>query len=68
MPLLALLSLCATRRATLAAAESDLSAEREVESLYGGRVRHFTSTGLQTMLNEVSLAVIDQRGIRVLAD
>ena len=52
----------------LAAAEANLTAEWGVESLYGGRVRLFTSTGLWDMLNAVSLASIAEYGIRVLAD
>ncbi|MFZ0293289.1 MAG: hypothetical protein WAL52_06760, partial [Candidatus Sulfotelmatobacter sp.] len=38
------------------------------ESLYGGRVRLFTSDGLHAMLREASLATIAERGVRVLAD
>jgi len=52
----------------LAAAEANLTAEWGVESLYGGRVRLFTSAGLRAMLNAASLAVIAERGVRVLAD
>lgn len=52
----------------LAAAEANLTAEWGFESLYGGRVRLFTAPGLQAMLNIESLALIAQRGVRVLAD
>lgn len=52
----------------LAAAENGLTAEWGQESLYGGRVRLFTSDGLRTMLTEASLAAIAERGVRVLAD
>ena len=52
----------------LAAVEANLTAEWGFESLYGGRVRLFTSAGLEAMLQEESLAVIAERGIRVLSD
>jgi S-adenosylmethionine-dependent methyltransferase len=52
----------------LAAAEANLTAEWGFESLYGGRVRLFTSQRLQTMLQAELLALIAERGIRVLAD
>jgi S-adenosylmethionine-dependent methyltransferase len=52
----------------LAAAEADLTAEWGFESLYGGRVRLFTSHSLQEMLQAASLEPIAERGIRVLAD
>jgi S-adenosylmethionine-dependent methyltransferase len=52
----------------LAAAEVNLTAEWGFESLYGGRVRLFTSQRLQTMLKAASLELIAERGIRVLAD
>ncbi len=52
----------------LAAADANLTAEWGFESLYQGRVRLFTSTGLHAMLNEESLALIAERGVRVLAD
>jgi len=52
----------------LAEAENGLTAEWGQESLYGGRVRLFTSDSLQAMLKEASLAVIAERGVRVLAD
>jgi S-adenosylmethionine-dependent methyltransferase len=52
----------------LAAAENNLTAEWGRESLYGGRVRLFTTDSLQAMLKAVSLAVVAERGVRVLAD
>jgi S-adenosylmethionine-dependent methyltransferase len=52
----------------LAAATNGLTAEWGQESLYGGRVRLFTSDSLRAMLTEASLAAIAERGVRVLAD
>jgi S-adenosylmethionine-dependent methyltransferase len=52
----------------LAVAENNLTAEWGQESLYGGRVRLFTSDSLQAMLTHASLAAIAERGVRVLAD
>src|ERR1017187_4435624 len=52
----------------LAVAENNLTAEWGQESLYGGRVRLFTSDSLQAMLKAASLEVIAERGVRVLAD
>jgi SAM-dependent methyltransferase len=52
----------------LAAATNGLAAEWGQESLYGGRVRLFTSDSLRAMLTEASLAAIAERGVRVLAD
>ena len=52
----------------LAAAANNLTAECAQESLYGGRVRLFTSDSLRAMLTEASLATIAERGVRVLAD
>jgi S-adenosylmethionine-dependent methyltransferase len=52
----------------LAVAENNLTAEWGQESLYGGRARLFTSDSLQAMLKAASLAVIAERGVRVLAD
>jgi S-adenosylmethionine-dependent methyltransferase len=52
----------------LAEAENGLTAEWGQESLYGGRVRLFTSDSLRAMLTEASLAAIAERGVRVLAD
>ncbi len=52
----------------LAAAENSLTAEWGQESLYGGRVRLFSSDCLQTMLKAASLAVTAERGVRIIAD
>lgn len=52
----------------LAAAESTLTAEWGQESLYDGPVRLFTSDSLKAALKASSLAVIAERGVRVLAD
>ena len=52
----------------LTAAEHNLTAEWGQESLYGGRVRLFTSDSLRSMLKGASLATIAERGVRVLAD
>jgi S-adenosylmethionine-dependent methyltransferase len=52
----------------LDAAEHNLTAEWGHESLYGGRVRLFTAEGLQATLIAASLAVIAQRGVRVMSD
>jgi S-adenosylmethionine-dependent methyltransferase len=52
----------------LAAAKNGLTAEWGQESLYGGRVRLFTPDSLRAMLKAASLAVIAERGVRVLAD
>jgi S-adenosylmethionine-dependent methyltransferase len=49
-------------------AETNLTAEWGQESLYGGRVRLFTSESLRAMLKATSLAAIAERGVRVLAD
>jgi S-adenosylmethionine-dependent methyltransferase len=52
----------------LAAAENNLTAEWGQESLYGGRVRLFSSDSLQAMLKAASLAMTAERGVRVIAD
>jgi S-adenosylmethionine-dependent methyltransferase len=52
----------------LAVAENNLTAEWGQESLYGGRVRLFTSESFEALLKAASLAVIAERGVRVLAD
>jgi S-adenosylmethionine-dependent methyltransferase len=52
----------------LAVVENNLTAEWGQESLCGGRARLFTSDSLQAMLKAVSLAVIADRGVRVMAD
>jgi len=52
----------------LAATERNLTAEWGHESLYGGKVRLFTAESLQAMMTAASLAVIAERGVRVLSD
>jgi S-adenosylmethionine-dependent methyltransferase len=52
----------------LAAAEANLTAEWGLESLYGGKVRLFTSAGLRTILKAESLDLIAERGIRAISD
>jgi len=52
----------------LAAAENGLTAEWAQESLYGDRVRLFTSDSLRALLTGASLAAFAERGVRVLAD
>lgn len=52
----------------LDATERNLTAEWGNESLYGGRVRLFTTESMQAMLLESSLTVIAERGVRVVSD
>jgi S-adenosylmethionine-dependent methyltransferase len=52
----------------LTAATDSLTAEWGQESLYGGRVRLFSSDRLRAMFTEASLTAIAERGVRVLAD
>lgn len=52
----------------LAAAERDLTAEWERESLYQGKVRLFTPETLQSILEAASLRIIVRRGVRVVSD
>ena len=52
----------------LAAAENNLTAEWGQESLYGGRVRLFTPDLLRSLLKAASLAMIAERGVRVVSD
>jgi S-adenosylmethionine-dependent methyltransferase len=54
--------------ADLAAAEHNLTAEWGNEALYGGKVRLFAPEAMQKLLKAVSLAVIAERGIRVVSD
>jgi S-adenosylmethionine-dependent methyltransferase len=58
----------AIQEGDLTASEHALSAEWGHESLYGGRVRLFTADSLRAMLRESSLAVIAERGVRVMSD
>lgn len=52
----------------LTAAEQNLAAEWAQESLYGGKVRLFTSKALEGMLKDVPLTLTAWRGVRVIAD
>jgi SAM-dependent methyltransferase len=52
----------------LVAAEQTITAEWGNEALYGGRVRLFTPGMTRAMLKAASLAVIAERGVRVVAD
>ena len=52
----------------LAAAEHNLTVEWGQESLYGGRVRLFTSEALEAILKDASLTINARRGVRVIAD
>jgi S-adenosylmethionine-dependent methyltransferase len=52
----------------LAAVENSLTAEAGQEPLYGGKVRLFKPDSLQEMLKAASLAMIAERGVRVIAD
>jgi S-adenosylmethionine-dependent methyltransferase len=58
----------AIQAGNLAAAEDYLTVEWGRESLYGGRVRLFRSDSLQAMLKAATLAVIAERGVRIIAD
>ncbi len=52
----------------LTAAEHNLIAQWGNEALYGGRVRLFRPDNLHALLETASLAVIAERGVRVIAD
>ena len=52
----------------LAAAEHNLTADWGQESLYGGKVRLFTSEALEAALRDASLTPNARRGVRVIAD
>ena len=52
----------------LSAAEHNLAAEWGHESLYGGKVRLFTAESMRTLLQESSLAVAAELGVRVISD
>lgn len=58
----------AIQAGNLPAAADSLTAEWGQESLYGGRVRLFSSDSLRAMFTKASLAAIAERGVRVLAD
>ena len=52
----------------LETAEHNLTAEWGHESLFGGRVRLFTTNSLEIVLKAASLAVTAARGVRVISD
>ncbi len=52
----------------LKAAECNLTSVWGYESLYDGRVRLFTLDGLKITAREASLAVVAERGVRVISD
>jgi S-adenosylmethionine-dependent methyltransferase len=52
----------------LSGAEHNLTAEWGQESLYGGKVRLFAPDGVHAMLKAASLAVVVERGVRVVSD
>ena len=58
----------AIRAGDLGAAEQSLTADWGYESLYGSRVRLFTPDELLAMSKEAGLALIAERGVRVVAD
>ena len=52
----------------LASAERNLNAEWGDESLYGGKVRLFTTDSLRSSLAVASFVVVAERGVRVVSD
>lgn len=58
----------AIQQGDLAATKHSLTTEWGDESLYGGKVRLFTTESLQAMLREASLVIAAERGIRVISD
>ncbi len=58
----------ALKAGDLAGAERGLSAEWGEESLYGGKVRLFTSDTLHAIMKTASLTISAERGVRVVAD
>lgn len=52
----------------LTAAENTLGTDWGDESLYGGKVRLFIARNLRAMLEDASLAVVADRGVRVVSD
>src|SRR5262249_29574118 len=52
----------------LAGAERSLAAEWGCESLYGGRVRLFTTERLDSMLGQAAFRTVAARGVRVISD
>lgn len=58
----------AVQTGDLAAAEHYLTADWGQESLYGGKVRLFTSEALEAIMKDASLTIKARRGARVVAD
>jgi S-adenosylmethionine-dependent methyltransferase len=58
----------AIRAGDLDEAENGLTAEWGEESLYGGRVRLFSNDYTRRLLKGASLTLIEERGVRVVAD
>jgi S-adenosylmethionine-dependent methyltransferase len=58
----------ALKQGDLAAADRNLTSEWGDESLYGGAVRLFPADNLRATMSAASLAVIAERGVRVIAD
>lgn len=58
----------AIKSGDLTAAERDLTAEWGNEALYGGRVRLFRPETSRPLLNAAGLAVLAERGVRVISD
>lgn len=58
----------AVQTGDLTAAEHNLTADWGQESLYGGKVRLFTSEALEAILKDASLTIKARRGVRVIAD
>ena len=58
----------AIKSGDLTAAERDLTAEWGNESLYGGAVRLFTPDASRKLLKAAMLAVLAERGVRVISD
>jgi S-adenosylmethionine-dependent methyltransferase len=58
----------AIQNGNLATAERNLTSEWADESLYGGRVRLFTSSSLKAMMAAASLSISGELGVRVVSD
>jgi S-adenosylmethionine-dependent methyltransferase len=58
----------AIKEGDLAAAEKNLTAEWTHESLYGGKVRLYTSEGMLSMFSAALLEVTAERGVRIISD
>ena len=58
----------AIQNGNLATAERNLTSEWAEESLYGGRVRLFTSDSLKAIMAAASLSISGEVGVRVVSD